>query len=108
MTTPLTKRFADAYGRHAEIYVSILEPTLQPIADEIQRIVMRDARTRVLDLATGTGLLARAIARANTSVIGVDIAYGSLITAQRLSMGQIPFVLGMLIYCRLPMGVSIW
>jgi ubiquinone/menaquinone biosynthesis C-methylase UbiE len=94
MNTDIVKQFAEAYGRHAETYVSILEPRLQSMADEVQRIVARDEGTRVLDLATGTGLLARAIVQTNNSVIGIDIAHGMLIAAQRLSMGHIPFVVG--------------
>jgi ubiquinone/menaquinone biosynthesis C-methylase UbiE len=94
MNKQAIRHIAEAYGRSSEIYVSILEPRLQPIADEIQRIVMRDKGTRMLDLATGTGLLARSIAQTNKFVIGVDIAHKALITAQRLSMRQIPFVVG--------------
>jgi ubiquinone/menaquinone biosynthesis C-methylase UbiE len=94
MNTHITKQFAEAYGRHAETYISILESRLQSMADEIQRIVARDEGTRILDLATGTGLLARAISQTNKSVIGIDIACGALITAQRLSMGHLPFVVG--------------
>jgi SAM-dependent methyltransferase len=94
MNTDIAEQFAEAYGCHAETYVSILEPRLQSMADEVQGIVARDEGTRVLDLATGTGLLARAIAQTNKSVIGIDIAHGMMIAAQHLSMGHIPFVVG--------------
>ncbi len=94
MSTHVTRHFAEAYGRYAEHYASILEPTLQPIAGEIRRIARRDTGVRVLDLATGTGLLARAVARPNTTVIGIDVALGALLTARRRSTEQILLVGG--------------
>jgi SAM-dependent methyltransferase len=55
------------------------------IADSIEHCVLRlapKASERILDLATGTGWTARAVARGGATVIGVDIA-ADLIAAAR-------------------------
>lgn len=80
------------YGANSEKYAHILEPTLHPMVDEIIRMGKLKGGQRVMDLATGTGLIARKILSSSNSVIGVDISLEALKTAQKMSMGQIPFV----------------
>lgn len=92
MNGQLLKRMAQAYGRHSEGYARVLEPTLQPMAAEILRIGAVSGRDCVMDLATGTGLIARAAALVSSSVVGVDISPGVLVAARESSGGDIPFV----------------
>jgi SAM-dependent methyltransferase len=40
---------------------------------------------RILDLGTGTGVLARSFARAGAHVVGIDVSLGQLMTARRLA-----------------------
>ncbi len=47
-----------------------------------------------MDLATGTGLIARKVALTNDSIVGVDISLGALVTARHLSKGGIHFIAG--------------
>ncbi len=89
----VTRYLSESYGRYSEEYVH-LEPSLQPIAVETCRLVSKARGSRVLDLATGTGLVARALEEANLSVIGVDVAFGAVLSAHRLSLGQAAFVAG--------------
>jgi len=60
----------------------------QGVSEGIRHCVMRLAPQRderVLDIATGTGLTARHIARSGAQVTGVDIAQGLLEAAQQLA-----------------------
>lgn len=86
------RNIADAYGRYSKVYASILDPTLKPMADEILRIGGGSGRELVMDLATGTGIIANAAAVAGKSVIGVDISLGMLVTARKITGGKIPFI----------------
>ena len=63
-------RISEAYGEHADKYASVLEPALAPMADEIAKLARLTRRQSALDLATGTGLIARALARSTPSVVG--------------------------------------
>lgn len=92
MNERFAARIADAYSQHSEAYASILEPTLQPIADEIAERAGLKGWERVLDLATGTGYIARTLARAGATVTGVDISLGMLTRAGSLSKAEIPFI----------------
>lgn len=87
-------RIAEAYSQHSESYASVLEPTLQPIADEITDRAGLRGTERALDLATGTGYIARTLSRAGASVTGMDISLGMLAKARSLSPAGIPFVVG--------------
>jgi ubiquinone/menaquinone biosynthesis C-methylase UbiE len=81
----LVRGMADAYGRYSEVYASVLDPTLEPMTEQILDIGRTDGRQRILDLATGTGRVARAAARRGNWVVGVDISVGIVRTARRLS-----------------------
>ncbi len=88
------RRIAKAYGLYSHKYSSIIEPTLRPMADEIVNLARIQGPERIMDLATGTGLIARKVVHANFSIIGVDISLNALRTAQSLSGGKIPFIVG--------------
>ena len=90
----MNSQIAEAYGRHSQKYPSILEPLLRPMADEILHLGRMEAAELVLDLATGTGLIARTAVPAGKSIIGVDISLGILAIARSLSTREIPLVAG--------------
>lgn len=94
MNERFAAKIAEAYSQHSEKYASILEPILQPMADEIADRAGLSGGERVLDLATGTGLTARIMAGAGAAVTGMDISPGMLARARTLSSARIPFVVG--------------
>jgi SAM-dependent methyltransferase len=87
-------RVAEAYGSHSEKYTSVLEPLLRPMADEMARLAGSKSVQLALDLATGTGLIARAVAPFAESVAGIDISPGMLGRARGQTGGKIAFVSG--------------
>jgi SAM-dependent methyltransferase len=90
-----TARIAEAYGSHSQKYTSILEPVLKPMGDEIVRMAKLKGEERILDVATGTGLIARtAAALSMARVTGVDISPGVLAKALQLSEGKISYIAG--------------
>lgn len=94
MNEQFVARIAEAYGRHSEKYTPILEPILKPMADEMVSLVDLKGGEAVLDLATGTGLIARAVGELTQGILGIDISFGVLASAWILSAGMIPFVAG--------------
>ncbi len=64
------------------------------MANEIVGLGRLKGGELVLDLATGTGLIARTAAQSMASVIGVDISLGVLEIARSLSAGEVPLVVG--------------
>jgi ubiquinone/menaquinone biosynthesis C-methylase UbiE len=94
MTDRFTERIAEAYGSYSREYASILEPILQPMAEQIVTLGRLKGDERVLDLAAGTGLIARTAASHVRIALGVDISWGALQQAQRLGAGRIPWVTG--------------
>lgn len=94
MNDQFDTRIVKAYGHCSRKYSSIIEPTLKPMADKIINLARIKGSERIMDLATGTGLIARKVVHANISIIGVDISLGALRTAQSLSGGKIPFIVG--------------
>eukprot|EP00696_Hemimastix_kukwesjijk_P005111 gnl/Hemi2/16500_TR5512_c0_g1_i1.p1 gnl/Hemi2/16500_TR5512_c0_g1~~gnl/Hemi2/16500_TR5512_c0_g1_i1.p1 ORF type:complete len:282 (+),score=92.76 gnl/Hemi2/16500_TR5512_c0_g1_i1:41-847(+) len=82
-----------AFGVHAQLYSSIIEPVIfHPYtADLLQRVGLT-AGQRVLDVATGTGVVARAAAKAvgpSGRVVAADLAEGMLAYA-RAQPSEIP------------------
>lgn len=67
---------------------------MAPMAEEVARMAQLSGERVALDLATGTGLIARALARVLDLVIGADISSGILRIAHEQSAGRIPLVLG--------------
>lgn len=85
-------RLAHAYGRGAHAYATVLDPTLEPMALHMIEIAGVSAGDRIIDLATGTGVIARAAARTGARVVALDLSLGMLSVAQRLSPRSISFV----------------
>ena len=82
---------ADRYGRAACAYLRVLDPPLAPAARRIVALAGADERARLLDLATGTGAVARAAHARGASVVGVDIAPGMITVAHAASPPAIHF-----------------
>ena len=85
-------RLAGAYGRGARGYATVLDPTLEPMALHMIEIAGVSAGDRIIDLATGTGAVARAAARAGARVVALDLSRDMLTVAQRLLPRSICFV----------------
>ncbi len=81
-----------AYGRGAHAYATVLDPTLEPMARHMIEIAGVSVSHRVIDLATGTGAIARAAARTGAGVAALDLSCGMLAIARRLSPRSISFV----------------
>lgn len=94
MSDRFSARIAEAYGSHSKKYASVLEPMLKPIADEMVDLAKLTSGELVLDLATGTGLVARTVSQFTNSIVGIDISLGMLGEAQTLAAGRIFFVAG--------------
>jgi ubiquinone/menaquinone biosynthesis C-methylase UbiE len=76
---------ADAYGRGAGPYAAVLDPTLEQLATDMTDIAGIRAGQRVLDLASGTGAIARAAAATSARVVAVDLSPGMIAVARELS-----------------------
>ena len=83
---------ADVYGRGAQAYATVLDPTLEPVALDTIQIAGVSARNRIIDLATGTGAIARAAVCTGARVAALDLSHGMLTVAQRLSPQSVSFV----------------
>jgi len=86
--------YAVAYGAAAEAYARILDATLAPVARRVVELADVGAGDRVLDLASGTGLVARAAVAAGASVVGVDISPGMVALARTLAPPPTEFLVG--------------
>jgi SAM-dependent methyltransferase len=84
-------RYAAGYGARAEEYARVVDPAFAPVATRSVELAGVRAGADVLDLATGTGSVARAAAQAGASVVGVDVSAGMIEVAQRLSPPDISF-----------------
>ncbi len=94
MNQQFKDRVAKAYGSHSEKYTSVLEPMLRPMAGEMARLAGSKSVQLALDLATGTGLIARGLARFAGSVVGIDISPGMLKKAGGRAGRKIAYVSG--------------
>jgi SAM-dependent methyltransferase len=74
-----------AYDQHAAEYARLLDPTLACVVERVAELAAPEPGMRVLDLATGTGAVARASARCGASVVGVDVSEPMLALARELS-----------------------
>lgn len=74
-----------AYDAHAAGYARVLDPTLAELVERIAELATPRPGVRVLDLACGTGTIARAVARRAASVVGVDVSSRMLAVARGLS-----------------------
>jgi len=75
------------YYGHAAEYARLLDPTLAGVVERLVELAGARRGARLLDLATGTGAVARAAARRGTAVVGVDVSAAMLGVARRLSPG---------------------
>lgn len=64
-----------AYDQHAAEYARLLDPTLAGVVERLVELA-EALGARVLDLATGTGALARAAARRGATVVGPGVERG--------------------------------
>lgn len=84
-------RHAEIYGAGADEYARVLDPWLEPILMRLVGLAEIAPGSRVLDVATGTGAVARLAAAAGAEVVGVDIAPGMIEVARRTSPPSIRF-----------------
>lgn len=75
----------DPYDTYAGGYARRLDPTLLGMAGRLAELVLASSGRCILDLATGTGIGARAAASRGARVVGVDRSRGMVATARRLS-----------------------
>ena len=78
-----TLLYADEYSRMAEVYDRVVTPRFEPIARAVLELASPGPNELVLDLATGTGLLACLVAPIVNpqTVVAIDLADGALSVA---------------------------
>jgi SAM-dependent methyltransferase len=74
-----------AYDAHAAEYARVLDPTLTSMVERLAELADARRGVRLLDLATGTGAVARAAAARGASVVGIDVSAPMLAVARELS-----------------------
>jgi SAM-dependent methyltransferase len=74
-----------AYDEHAAEYARLLDPTLAGLVERMAELTDARPGVKLLDLATGTGGIARAAAARGASVVGVDVSGPMLAVARELS-----------------------
>ena len=74
-----------AYDTYAAVYAARLDPTLAAAAARVAELTDARPGTRVLDVATGTGSAAQAVAGRGASVVAIDSSPGMLDVARRLA-----------------------
>lgn len=87
-------RFAEGYGRRAEKYAEILDPTLLPVVRRIVSLAAPAKGERVLDLATGTGAVARELLAAGARAVGLDVSLGMIGVGRRLGPPEVELLIG--------------
>jgi SAM-dependent methyltransferase len=75
----------EVYDGGAARYAAVLEPTFFAHAERIVELAGPSPETRLLDLATGTGTVARLAAARGATVVGVDASPQMLETGLRLA-----------------------
>jgi SAM-dependent methyltransferase len=79
-------RDAASYNAHADSYAKYIRRLSGPLADRICEIARLQPGDHVLDVGTGSGIAARAAARAvgpHGGVLGIDLSEGMIATARR-------------------------
>ena len=74
-----------SYDRYASEYASELDPTLVGAVERVVELAEARPGIRLLDVATGTGTVARAAAARGASVVAIDTSPGMLEVARKLS-----------------------
>lgn len=77
----------DRYDRHAAGYARELDPTFAGSVERIVELAAARPGVHLLDLASGTGAIARLAAARGASVVGVDASTGMLEVARMRSPG---------------------
>ncbi len=86
-------KFGAAYDRRAPDYATAIEPTFRPAYRRIVDLARIAPGLRVLDVATGTGGVAREAAAAGGQVTGIDVSERMLEIARKTSPTEITFAL---------------
>jgi len=86
-------QFGAAYDRRAADYASAIEPTFRPVHRRIVDLAQIGPGMDVMDLATGTGGVAREAAAAGARVTAIDVSPGMLEIARASSPTSISYVL---------------
>jgi SAM-dependent methyltransferase len=86
-------QFGAAYDRRAADYAAAIEPTFRPAHRRIVELAQIRPEMRVVDLATGTGGVAREAAVAGAQVTGIDVSPRMLGIARRSSASDLVFML---------------
>ncbi len=86
-------QFGIAYDRRATDYAAAIEPTFGPVHHRIVELAQIRPGMRVVDLATGTGGVAREAAAAGAHVTGIDVSAGMLDIARHSSAADIVYML---------------
>jgi SAM-dependent methyltransferase len=81
----------DAYGRWSHSYATVLDPTLEQMARDTVELARIVPGQNVLDLASGTGAIARAAAMTEARVFAVDLSREMMATACDLSRGLVAY-----------------
>jgi SAM-dependent methyltransferase len=84
-TPPSVAACRAAYDEHAAEYARLLDPTLAGLVERMAELADARPGVKLLDLATGTGGIARATAARGASVVGVDVSAPMLAVARELS-----------------------
>jgi ubiquinone/menaquinone biosynthesis C-methylase UbiE len=68
--------YADEYNRMAEVYDRVVTPRFEPVAKAVAELIAPKPGEMILDLATGTGVLARLLAPrvAPAQLVAIDLA----------------------------------
>jgi SAM-dependent methyltransferase len=97
----MASAWQQSYDRYASGYASELVPTLVGAVERVVELAEARSGVRLLDVATGTGTIARAAAARGASVVAIDASAGMLEVARRLSP-ELDLCLGDA--CALPFG----
>lgn len=73
------------YDRHAAAYARKLDPTLVGAVERVVELAEARPGVHLLDVATGTGAIARAAAARGASVVAIDASTGMLDVARTVS-----------------------
>jgi SAM-dependent methyltransferase len=86
-------QFGTAYDRRANDYAAAIEPSFGPVHHRIVELAHIGPGMRVVDLATGTGGVAREAAAMGAHVTGIDVSAGMLDVARHRSAADIVYLL---------------
>src|SRR5438093_5651724 len=85
--------FGAAYDRRAKAYATAVEPTFAPAHRRIVELSEIVPDVQLVDVATGTGGVARAAAARGAHVTGIDVSSGMLEIARQRSPAGIVYLL---------------